>query len=123
MSIYRNSYQLTIKSLNYSDDILRDLPETPQSDYVLREQFNNTICKKLKEINASGGHILVHGMPGSGKTVAVCQAVRQLIVQENYFKPHGCYWIKIGINQLTAVLVGLVNTLRLSKPMVYYTTY
>ena len=76
--------------------MLRNLPEYPESDYILREQLNNTICEQLKQIDQSGGHILVHGMPGSGKTVAVCQAVRQLIVKENYFRTHGYRWIKIG---------------------------
>ena len=76
--------------------MLQNLPKYPECDYVLREEFNNTICEQLKQIDQSGGHILVHGMPGSGKTVAVCQAARQLIVEENYFQPHGCHWIKIG---------------------------
>ena len=82
--------------LYYSDNLLRELPKTPENEYVVRKKFNETICQQLKEIDESGGHILVHGMTGSGKTVAVCQAVRQLIVQENCFKSCGCYWIKIG---------------------------
>ena len=80
----------------YVDDRLRNFPKYLEDDYVLREEFNNTICEQLKQIDQSGGHILVHGMPGSGKTVAVCQVVRQLIIQENYFESQGCYWIKIG---------------------------
>ena len=54
------------------------------------------ICDQLKRTDESGGHILVHGMAGNGKTVAVCQTVRQLVTEENNFKPYGCYWIKIG---------------------------
>ena len=84
----------------YVDDRLRNFPKYLEDDYVLREEFNNTICEQLKQIDQSGGHILVHGMPGSGKTVAVCQAVRQLIVDENCFQPHGCYWIKIGSDHI-----------------------
>ena len=82
-------------NLNYSEDTLRDLPKTPESDYVTREKFNNTICEQLKAIDKFGGRVLVYGMAGSGKTVAVCQAVRQLF-QQNYFQSHGCHWIKIG---------------------------
>ena len=96
INLFKRNYSYL---LNYLDDLLRDLPPTPESDYVSREHFNNTICHHLKQIDQSGGHILIHGMPGSGKTVAVCQAVRQLIVEENYFRPHGCYWIKIGTTQ------------------------
>ena len=50
----------------------------------------------MKKIDKDGGHILVHGMAGSGKTVAVCQAVRQVIVGDNYFQSQGCYYIDIG---------------------------
>lgn len=88
---------LSIHLFNDTENLLRNLPLTLESDYVLRKQFNNTICQQLKEIDQSGGHILVHGMPSSGKSVAVCQAVHQLILQENCFQPHGCYWIKIGL--------------------------
>lgn len=80
----------------YSENLLRDLPPTPESDYVLRKQFNDVICNQLKQIDQCGGRILVHGMAGSGKTISVCQAVRQVIAEENYFQPYGCYWIKIG---------------------------
>ena len=76
--------------------MLRTVPKYPECDYIIREQFHKTICKQLKQIDQSGGHILVHGMPGSGKTVAVCQAIRQLVVQENCYQPHGCHCLKIG---------------------------
>ena len=75
---------------------MRNLPQYPESDYVLRQHFNSTIYEPLKMIDNYGGHILVHGQPGSGKTVAVCQVVRQLITEGMYFRPLGCYWIKIG---------------------------
>ena len=81
---------------NYTENLLRGLPIAKGSYYVLREQFNNTICNQLKRIDQSGGHILVHGISGCGKTIAVCQAVRQVILEENCFKPCGCYWTKIG---------------------------
>ena len=90
--------------------MLRNLPKYLEFDYVLRDQFNNTICEQLKQIDQSSGHILVHGMPGSGKTVAVCQAVRQVIAEENCFRPHGCYWMKIGsIQIIKLLLVGVLN--------------
>lgn len=96
--------------LNYSENLLRDLPPTQKSDYVIREQFHNIICNQLKHIDQRGGQILVHGMPGSGKTIAVCQAIRQVIIQENCFKPYGCYWIKIGIhNQFATFLISYAN--------------
>ena len=95
--------------------MLRNLPKHPESNYVLREQFNNTICQQLKQIDQCGGHILVHGMPGSGKTVAVCQAVRQLIVDQDYFQPHGCRWIKIGTINLMMMLVGVINARKIVK--------
>ena len=82
--------------LIFTENSLRNVPPILKSDYILREQFNNTICQQLQQIDQSGGHILVYGMAGSGKTVAVCQAVRQLIIEENCFRPYGCYWIKIG---------------------------
>lgn len=82
--------------LTYTENLLRDLPLTLECDYVTRTQFNNAICYQLKQIDQLSGHILVYGMPGSGKTVAVCQAVRQVILQESCFNPYGCYWIKIG---------------------------
>ena len=62
---------------------------------MIREELNKSICDQLKRIDQDSGHILVHGMPGSGKTVAVRQALRQLM-KENYFNQYDCYWIKIG---------------------------
>ncbi|EDV20298.1 uncharacterized protein TRIADDRAFT_61232 [Trichoplax adhaerens] len=78
------------------ENLLRNLPIIPESDYITRNEFVNTICSELKRIHENSGHILVHGMAGSGKSVAVCQSVRRSIEADNYFKPHGCYWIKIG---------------------------
>ena len=85
---------------NEAETLLRNLPPTPESHYVLRKKFNNIICHQLKQINQSrnGGRILVYGMPGCGKTVAVCQSIRQVIIQDNCFQPYGCHWIKIGNN-------------------------
>ena len=92
--------------------MLRNLPKNLESDYILREKFNNTICEQLRQIDQFGGHILVYGMPGCGKSVAVCQAVRQLIVKENYFKSDGCHWIKIGISLNNHILSSYYLTVK-----------
>ena len=47
-------------------------------------------------IDENGGHILVHGMAGSGKTIAVSQAIKQAVENDGCFKGNGVYWIKIG---------------------------
>ena len=31
--------------------MLQNLPEYSECDYILREQFNNTICEQLKQID------------------------------------------------------------------------
>ena len=79
---------------------MRGVLETPESHYILRQQFVDTICNYLIKIDGDqdGGHVLVHGLAGSGKTIAVSQAVRYVVQQEQYFAPHGVYWIKIGIS-------------------------
>ena len=84
----------------YINSELQDLPATPESAYIIREKFNKDICDKLIKVNqsSSGGRILVHGMAGSGKTIAVCQSVRHAIIQQNCFRSHGCIWTKIGIS-------------------------
>lgn len=78
---------------------MRGVPETPESHYILRQQFVDTICNYLIKIDGDqdGGHVLVHGLAGSGKTIAVSQAVRYVVKEEQSFAPHGVYWIKIGI--------------------------
>ena len=83
------------KLLGCSKNPLGQVPEYSESNFILREQFNNTICDQLVQIDESGGKILLHGISGSGKTVALSQAIR-LLFEKNYFKPYGCYWVKIG---------------------------
>ena len=86
---------------------LQDLPATPESAYIIREKFNNAICDKLREVNqsSSGGRILVHGMAGSGKTIAVCQSVRRVTIEENCFRTYGCIWTKIGLSLKGNILI------------------
>ncbi|EDV19577.1 uncharacterized protein TRIADDRAFT_61943 [Trichoplax adhaerens] len=74
---------------------LRNLPPTPTSHYVVRKEIIDIICDQLKIIDKSSGHILVHGMAGSGKTISVCQSVKQA-ANMGWFKSNGYYWIKIG---------------------------
>lgn len=76
--------------------MLRDVPSTPSSHYIERKDYIASICNQLKVIDESGGHILVHGMAGSGKTIAVSQAIRQAAESNGCFKGNGVYWIKIG---------------------------
>lgn len=38
----------------------------------------------------------MYGMAGSGKTIAVSQAVHQVIEKDGCFQGQGVYWIKIG---------------------------
>ena len=75
---------------------MQNLPPTPESDYVIRNQVNTTICHHLRAIDKSDGRIVVYGLPGSGKTISVCQSVRHVIENENCFQSQGCYWLKIG---------------------------
>lgn len=78
-------------------DLLRDVPPTPESHYVFRHEFINEICHHLRDIDKNNGHVLIHGMAGSGKTVATCQSVRFLFENEDCFRPYGVYWLKIGM--------------------------
>ncbi|RDD40482.1 Apoptotic protease-activating factor 1 [Trichoplax sp. H2] len=75
---------------------LRDVPPTPTSHYIVRTDFIAVISSKLKEIDEIGGRILVHGMAGSGKTIAVSQAIRHTAEVDRCFETGGVYWVKIG---------------------------
>ncbi|RDD38891.1 Apoptotic protease-activating factor 1 [Trichoplax sp. H2] len=75
--------------------LLRDLPPTPESHYIIRQTFVDKICSHLKDIDNSQGHLLIHGMAGCGKTIAVCQSVR-MVFEQGYFQSHGVYWAKLG---------------------------
>lgn len=61
----------------------------------MRQAFVNEICNSLKDINQSQGHLLIHGMAGSGKTIAVCQSIR-MVFEQGCFRSHGVYWVKLG---------------------------
>ena len=85
-------------------DLLRDVPPTPESHYILRHKFINEICNHLREINRNNGHLLIHGMAGSGKTIAISQSVRLLLENEDCFRPYGVYSLKIG-NDTFVILI------------------
>ncbi|EDV19518.1 uncharacterized protein TRIADDRAFT_62071 [Trichoplax adhaerens] len=94
ISTYKNSKRKS-NAVKEDEIPLRELPPTSISDYIIRKDIVNKICDKLKNIDESPGHALIHGMAGSGKTIAVCQSVRQA-VSNGCFKSNGCYWMKIG---------------------------
>ena len=77
----------------------------PENRYIIRENFIDTICSQLEDINATGGHILVHGIAGCGKTTAVAQSVKLMVDEQDFFKPYGVYWIKIGNVSISKLLV------------------
>lgn len=80
--------------------MLREVPETSNAYYIEREAYITLMVDYLKTIdqNKDGGHILVHGMAGCGKTVIVSQSVRKAVKQHNCFSSVGVYWVKIGKN-------------------------
>lgn len=76
---------------------LRNVPEISQKHHVIRKDLLEKIRDQLLMLNEDlSGQILVHGLPGSGKTVAVSQAVQQIVLQDACFHRYGVYWIKIG---------------------------
>lgn len=77
-------------------DLLRNVPRLLENRYIIRESFVDAICSQLEDLNSTDGRILVYGIAGSGKTTAVAQSIRLIVEEQNYFKPHGVYWIKIG---------------------------
>ncbi|RDD46820.1 Apoptotic protease-activating factor 1 [Trichoplax sp. H2] len=78
--------------------LLRNVPETPSAYYIERQSYIQKIIDYLKRIDSNelGGHILIHGMAGSGKTVIASQSVRLAIYNYGLFRSGGVYWIKIG---------------------------
>ena len=90
------------------DNLLRNVPSVLSSQYIIRQEFVDSICSQLKKINTNGGHILVHGMAGSGKTIAVSQAVQQVVEKDSCFQDQGVYWIKIGNYTCTNKLRSLL---------------
>ncbi|EDV19574.1 uncharacterized protein TRIADDRAFT_61940 [Trichoplax adhaerens] len=98
-----SSSQISILDFDVPENLLRNLPPTPSNHYVMRKDAVNTICDQLKIINDLSGHLLIHGMAGSGKTVTVCQSVRQA-AKRGYFKSNGCYWMKIVNSRISDTL-------------------
>ncbi|EDV18868.1 uncharacterized protein TRIADDRAFT_62666 [Trichoplax adhaerens] len=76
--------------------LLQHIPIISNHHNVLYKEFTKNIGKQLKRIDQDGGHILIHGGVGSGKTTAVCQSIQRAIENEGCFKFYSCYWLRIG---------------------------
>ncbi|EDV22030.1 uncharacterized protein TRIADDRAFT_59595 [Trichoplax adhaerens] len=77
-------------------DILHDVPELPSHHLIVRDSFVNTTATALMKMNFSQGRLLVHGIPGSGKTMAVANSIRHMVKANDLFTPNGIFWTKIG---------------------------
>jgi len=77
--------------------------------YVQLETVNNMLKSndflkkyKLKQLKQSlrdldnGQFLVIHGMPGSGKSVLAAEAVRDPEITLNFF-PNGVFWFRVGM--------------------------
>ncbi|EDV21016.1 uncharacterized protein TRIADDRAFT_60338 [Trichoplax adhaerens] len=92
-----------------TQDLLHNVPQLPENRYIIREDFIDTICSYLEDLNSSNGHVLIYGISGCGKTTSVAQSVKLMIEEQDCFKPHGVYWVKIGDIQEDELLYILIN--------------
>lgn len=72
------------------------MPRLPQHHLLVRDPFANRTAVALMKMNLSQGRLLVHGIPGSGKAMAVANSIRYIVKEKDHFYPSGAYWIKIG---------------------------
>ncbi|EDV19093.1 uncharacterized protein TRIADDRAFT_62454 [Trichoplax adhaerens] len=80
-----------------SDYDLIGIPDTPAEMYITRKEFVGEIVSKIVEIqNSSKRSILIYGIGGGGKTVAVSQAVQQVAKMPKYKSRLSAYWITLG---------------------------
>ncbi|EDV20671.1 uncharacterized protein TRIADDRAFT_60836 [Trichoplax adhaerens] len=101
MPVSSNQSNMSVSNQNPTNnneyqDLLRHVMKVPTNRCIIRQNFLYNICSRLQDIDQCGGHIWVHGKRGSGKTVAVSQAVRIVVEQKKAFHPNGVYWITIG---------------------------
>ena len=81
-------------------DFLFGVPSTLTSRYIIREDFVYKIFRQLQKEEFDQGRILVHGLAGTGKTIAVSQGVTlwslSASVEDNGDSFRVAYWTKIG---------------------------
>lgn len=76
---------------------MRGFPISPFSEYyVKRSEFVTKIVKAFQKFRESAAHILIYGCGGSGKTVAVAQAVKEFLKLKENKKQYVFHWITIG---------------------------
>ena len=63
---------------------------------ITRNELEDNILEAFKDIHGNGGYILVHGIGGCGKTVAVCQALQRFVEKHPEKFRHSIRWISIG---------------------------
>lgn len=82
-------------------DFLFGVPPTLISRYIIREDFVYKIFRQLQKKDFHQGRILVHGLPGTGKTIAVSQGVTlwslSAEAEDDADSFRVAYWTKIGV--------------------------
>ena len=96
---------------------MRGFPISPYSSYyITRTKFVAEIVDGLKKLLTSAAYILVYGCGGSGKTVAVIQAIKEFLLLEENKKQYVFHWITVGSK------IAQINLLYSAMPLkaVYY---
>ena len=71
----------------------------PDGYYIERQNCMSDIRDQLTALDGEkhGGHLLIYGPCGSGKTTAISQCLRHLVLERGYFSRGGVLWIYIGV--------------------------
>ncbi|RDD36602.1 Apoptotic protease-activating factor 1, partial [Trichoplax sp. H2] len=105
----KNAFDLKTETENCNLMVpLRDVPYSSSSAYyIVRQNFIKEINENILKLQDLGDRVLVSGCAGSGKTVGVSQAVRNLVEKGSHHVKYAIQWVNVGDTDE----IGLLNIL------------
>lgn len=78
-------------------DPMRGFPVSPYGNYyITRTEFVSEIVQGLQKLQKSAAYILVYGCGGSGKTIAVSQAIKEFLLLGENKMLYIFQWVTVG---------------------------